>query len=304
LSSKDPDAEFNKDSAVTKLGEGIYSGYVQPRWSVVVHPNGGYLTSMIISAMRGELTHRDPLTVTAHFLSPTVHDAPCEIRVEVVKQSKRMETVTAVMVQEHKGKDGQIAVRERMRVIASFGKLKIAGEEESEPWHINAVMPGIPPPDECTSGIQFLRGKVPLADRTDMLVDPQSSWATRMCQGKNGPGGEPEYTCWVRFKDGRDPCLRAMAYFNDGLPPPVLNCVEGLPWVPTMELTTHFLQRPNKDLCKDRWMLLNYKCDVLVGGRLIGETTLWDTEGNLLSQSRQMAMLVQDPRMQGDKKTE
>jgi hypothetical protein len=73
-----------------------------------------------------------------------------------------------------------------------------------------------------------------------------------------------------------------MAYFNDGLPPPVLNCVEGLPWVPTMELTLHFLQRPNKDLCKDRWLLLNYKCDVLVGGRLVSETTLWDTVSRLL----------------------
>jgi len=86
-----------------------------------------------------------------------------------------------------------------------------------------------------------------------------------------------------------------MAYFNDGLPPPVLNCVEGMPWVPTMELTLHFLQRPYKKHCKDHWLLLDYKCDVLLSGRMVAETTLWDTEGNLLSQSRQMGVLVADP---------
>ena len=263
--------------------------------------------SMIISAMRGEITQRDPLTLTGHFLSPTVHDQPCEIRVEVVKQSKRMEVVTATMVQEHVGEDGQIETRERMRVIGSFGKLKVAGEERTEQWHVNTQVPSIPPPEECMEdahGPPLLRKMVPLVGRTEVRMDPASSWATRMCQGKNGPGGSPSYTCWVRFSDGRPPCLRAMAYFNDGLPPPVLNSVEGMPWVPTMELTLHFLQRPNKDLCKNHWVLLDYKCDVLLGGRMVAETTLWDTQGNLLSQLRQMGMLVPDPRVEATKGTE
>lgn len=297
MSSSDPDAAFNKDTAVMKQGEGIYSAYVQPRWSVGTHPNGGYLVSMIISAMRGELNFRDPLTVTSHFLSPTAQGQPCEIRVEVIKRSRRGETATATMVQEHEGANGETEVRERVRVIGSFGKLPVAGEEGEAQCYTRTPVPSIPPPEQCMLdvGTPELRKRIPLREQVEMRVDPSSSWARRMCMGERGPAGEPEYTAWVRFSDGRQPCLRSMAFFNDGFSPPVLNCVEGRPWVPTMEYTLHCLRRPREDLCRDRWMLLNYKCDVLAGGRLVAETTLWDTEGNLVSQSRQMAMLGQSP---------
>jgi acyl-CoA thioesterase len=149
LGSKDPNAAFNRDTAVTKLGDGIYGGHVQPDWSVVVHPNGGYLLSMAISAMRGELNFRDPLTITTHFLSPTMHDQPCEIRVEKIKQSKRFETVTATMTQQQKDRDGNLVPRERARFIGTFGVLPVAGAAGDSSGHVRTTMPTIPPPGEC-----------------------------------------------------------------------------------------------------------------------------------------------------------
>lgn len=75
---------------------------------------------------------------------------------------------------------------------------------------------------------------------------------------------------WARFRDRRWPCLRSMALLNDGFPAPVHSHAmalasasaaatktqgqqkegEGGPrpwvWVPTLELTTHFWERPPK----------------------------------------------------------
>lgn len=60
---------------------------------------------------------------------------------------------------------------------------------------------------------------------------------------------------WARLRDGRWPCLRSMALFNDGFPSPIHShqAVHGAGhhgglwvWVPTLELTTHFWERPPK----------------------------------------------------------
>jgi hypothetical protein len=65
---------------------------------------------------------------------------------------------------------------------------------------------------------------------------------------------------WARLRDGRWPCLRSMALFNDGFPAPMHSHAMALAraqqqeaasravwvWVPTLELTTHFWERPPK----------------------------------------------------------
>lgn len=68
---------------------------------------------------------------------------------------------------------------------------------------------------------------------------------------------------WARLRDGRRPCLRSMALFNDGFPAPVhshamasaaaaAGRVGAWVWVPTVELTTHFWERPPKQDATER----------------------------------------------------
>ena len=54
-------------------------GELSPRWSVGVSPNGGYLSSILVSAMRNEIAFRDALTMTSHFLSAPLEGLPCDI---------------------------------------------------------------------------------------------------------------------------------------------------------------------------------------------------------------------------------
>jgi hypothetical protein len=44
-----------------------------------VSPNGGYLSSILVSAMRNEIAFRDTLTMTSHFLSAPLEGLPCDI---------------------------------------------------------------------------------------------------------------------------------------------------------------------------------------------------------------------------------
>jgi acyl-CoA thioesterase len=61
--------------------------------------------------------------------------------------------------------------------------------------------------------------------------------------------------------------------------------------VPTIELTVHVRRRPAPG-----WMLGQFRTLDLIDGRLIEDGVLWDSAGNLVAQSRQLALVRQGER--------
>ena len=62
-------SDFERDTAVRRDGDG-WTADLQPRWNVGNNPNGGYLLAIAVRAMQEETGRPDPVTVTAHYLSP------------------------------------------------------------------------------------------------------------------------------------------------------------------------------------------------------------------------------------------
>jgi hypothetical protein len=91
---------FDADTAVTRAGDGRYRGVVDPGWAVIdgAAPNGGYLLAIASRAMRDPVPHPDPVSLTAHFLTPAVPGAIL-VDVEVVRSGRRHATVAARMLQ-------------------------------------------------------------------------------------------------------------------------------------------------------------------------------------------------------------
>ena len=66
--------------------------------------------------------------------------------------------------------------------------------------------------------------------------------------------------------------------------PPVFNRISPRGWVPSIELTVHFEGSvPGR--------LMRGKTDFVIDGFLGEDDEIWDSEGNLVAESRQMAKL-------------
>ena len=74
--------------------------------------------------------------------------------------------------------------------------------------------------------------------------------------------------------------------FADTFPPAVFGLLGVVGWVPTVELTVHVRRRPAPG-----WLLGQFRTQDLNDGRLIEDGALWDSTGNLVVQSRQLALV-------------
>jgi len=260
---------FEEDTAVRRV-EGGWSAELDPRWNVGENPNGGYLLAVVLRALVEETGRPDPVTVTAHYLSPPAA-GEVHVRTEIVKPGRTFVTATASMLQ---------GGREKVRVLGAFTDLA----SRQGPTRISARPPDIPPPEECESLIELTRRagrKIPeVMNRFDLRLPPDSPW------GRPGEGDPFEITGWIRFRDGEEPGALSAPVFADAFPPTILGAVAG-GWVPTIELTVHLRGRPAPG-----WLLGTFQTRVLVDGLLEEDGELWDSEGRPIALSRQLAMVL------------
>lgn len=260
---------FEDDTAV-RPAEGGWAADVNPAWNVGNNPNGGYLLAIATKALIAATGRPDPVTVTAHYLSPP-SAGPLSIRTSIVKPGRTFVTATAELIQ---------GDRERVRVIGALGDLT----ERSGLTRVSARPPDIPPPDECVDLLELTRQAGRLApevmNRFDLRLPPDSAW------GRPSEGDPFEITGWIRFRDATEPTVVSAVAFADAFPPTLLGAVAA-GWVPTIELTVHVRGRPAPG-----WLLGTFRTRVLVDGMMEEDGELWDSEGRPVALSRQLAMVL------------
>jgi acyl-CoA thioesterase len=264
--------QFDNETRLQANGEGAFSGQVHPDWNIGTNPNGGYLLSLAMTALRAQAPqHPDPLSVTVHFLRPGLAGQPCRVEAPVLRTGRTLTTGRATLIQ-----DGSA----RLEVLAALGDLGAGGEPV-----LALPAPTIPPPDECTVRSGDQQGvDLPLMSRLDIRLHPDEARA--------GSVGRAQVTGWIRFRDGRPPDTLAALLFADAFPPSVFGLLGMVGWVPTVELTVHVRRRPAPG-----WMLGQFRTHDLVDGRMIEDGALWDSQGRLVLQCRQLALVRQpDPK--------
>ena len=278
--------DYDAESAVTKIGDGRWSTAVSPAWNIGNNPNGGYamasslrvMTELVAKAEGSTGAKPDPLTITTHFLRPTTGGASGEIRAELVRSGRLASTATATLTQNGK---------ERLRVIGAFGNLAAVPPVEDAPlsgWEaapeLSIEAPVIPPPEQCRDRILLEQGvQLPILDRLEVLVDP--------IHAEPGAAGRAEVVGWIRFRDGRPVDTTALVMFADAFPPSLYSLLGRVGWVPTLELTVQVRRRPAPG-----WILVRLTTRDLTGGLLIEDGELWDSTGNLVARTRQLAVLL------------
>lgn len=259
------------DGATARFAADIASG-----WGVAGMTNGGYLLAIVTRAMIAA-SRRRPLTVTAHYLKPAP-PGPCTIDVTALRVGRRMATLRAALT---------VADGTALTVLATLEDPAAAGDHADAEPALTVASP-VPPRDQCAARAPFdpaggeddpgFVARVALAIRPDDL-----GFTT------GAPTGTPEVQGWFAFPDqAPDDVLDACAVIvaTDAFFPPVFNLGGAFAWVPTVELTVHLRATPVAGPLQAR-----FYNTVVSGGLLNEDGELWDSAGNLVAQSRQLALV-------------
>ncbi len=275
------DYELDRGIAVEPLAPGEFGARLESGWVVGGGLNGGYLLAVLgsaISAELGELGQPDPISVSAYYLSPSV-PGPARVRVRRLRVGGRRSTVAATLLQQQDGVEV-----ERITTLAVYGDL------DQMPTEVQREMPppDLPPWEACLDARRApaeIREMAPLLERFGTRLDPAyAGWAV----------GEPSRAGiiqgWFTLADDRPLDPISLLLVADALPPVTFDL--GLPgWAPTMELTVHVRARPAAGRAIVRHATRN-----ISGGLFEEDCEIWDSEGRLVAQSRQLALLPRQAR--------
>ena len=255
---------FAHATAVTPDGAGRWSAIIPEGWDIFGKANGGVLMTVAARAMAAAADWPDPLTITAHYLSP-VDAGPLTIDVEVVKAGRRLSTVTARVSQ---------GDRAAVQLLGAFGDLtKMEG-----PDLITGVRPEFPRPDECLStGSGFSPA---LMSQIDVRLVPDDTGF-----GRGEPHGTATMRGWFRLLDNEPIDVFALLLGVDCYPPTIFNTGLAAGWTPTVELTAHIRRRPVSE-----WLQCQFTSRYIFGGGLEEDAEIWDERG-LVAQARQLALV-------------
>jgi acyl-coenzyme A thioesterase PaaI-like protein len=253
-----------RDLAVTAAGDGRWDAEIRPGWDIAGNANGGYLLSLVGRALVAATERPDPVTVTGHYLSPG-RPGPVAIETEIVRSGRTFTTARA---------DLDSTDRRLLTVLGTFGDLAAA----HGPERVDGAPPDLPPPDDCLRlGLEV--GSPPFMSQIDVRLHPDDAGFR-----DGAPTGEPLVRGWFRLLDEAvTTCGLLLAV--DAFPPTAFNARLPMAWTPTLELTAHVRARPAPG-----WLRCRFMTRFVSGGFLEEDGEIWDEEGRLVAQSRQLAL--------------
>lgn len=267
-----PTYDFDTATAVRRGEGGALLADLDQTWQVgggIL--NGGYLLSVAARAAISESPHPHPVAVAASYIRPTPAGTAT---LEVTPGAAGRTLAHSVVTLSGSGAGPSIVVQATTATLT-----------DEAPEHFDAPAPSIPPPDECvdlSARLQPDRSKRPgLSRHIDTRLDPATAgWTV------GEPGDEPLLRAWIRFVDERPADPVALLTFADVLPPLGFS-IGQRGWAPTVQL-----QVLVRGIPAPGWCLAETRSVQIAGGWIDEDCTIWDSEGKLVAQARQLARLA------------
>lgn len=232
--------------------------------------NGGYVLAVLARAALDHaadagIAHPDLLSVSVSYFKPPT-PGPSSVSVSTLRAGRRVSVHEASLLQ------GDVAVA---HAVVTLHDWDAAGDAQHTPHRA----PALPAPEDCLDLMgRIPAGSVPIVERYDVRHASVPGWM------EGEPTGVPETLVWVRPKDGRRIDALAAAAIVDGYPPVTTEI--GHMASATVQLTVHLRRRPDA-----AWALLDIRTRHVVDGFHDEDVELWDEQGRLVAQARQLAIL-------------
>jgi acyl-coenzyme A thioesterase PaaI-like protein len=255
--------------AVREVDVGRFEADVDPEWTIVGKPNGGYLLAMLGRAAATASAQSDVAAASAHYLrSPD--PGPVEIDTEVLRVGR-----TASQVRVRMAQAGRPCV-EALVTTSTF-------DPDGAPyWDTGAPDPGTvgPGAGERLAPVSPDGRRVAIMDQVELRLDPE-------CSGfrVGEPSGRGELRGWLALPDGMAFDSAGLLYAGDALPPATFE-VESAGWVPTLELTVYVRALPAPGPVR-----VLQRAQLIDGQRVDEACTVWDVTGRLVAQATQLAAI-------------
>jgi len=259
------DDVYGTDLASVPRGDGVRDLVMTDRWNTPAgRPNGGYILATMLRGLREEIDASDPLVAAITYHSAP-QNGPAQITARAVRLGRRIQTGDATLVQD----DRLVA-----QLTASFGPRTEGRRVEF------GTPPTLDPPDQYPDPRDHGIPSGGIFDRVDYRLArvPGFIFGT--------PSGDPSTELWQRRSDGGIADFPALALLCDSFAPPVLELGGDITNSMTIQLTVHFHRLPTT-----AWVATRLTTRHVHDGFHEEDCELWDEAGNLLAQSRQLAMI-------------
>lgn len=264
---------FDRDTAVTVAGDGVFHGRIDRGWWIQRGPNGGYVAAIVLRAMTMALADaaRSPRSLTVHYLAAP-QEGPVEVAVTVERSGRTLSYLSARMVQ-----DGRL-------VATALAAFAVAQESSMEFQHL--AMPDVPSAAETAP-----------PPPGPVIVPMRERYETRFVVGAQPFSGADEAVSggWIRLAEPRPVDHLLMAALADAWLPPIFTMVTGEQpvGVPTIDLTVHFRSPlPVPEMADDDFVFGLFRTSTSAGGFIEDDGDIWSPDGRLLAQCRQLALLM------------
>lgn len=248
-------------------GVSRWSAVIADGWDISGNANGGYLLAIAGRAMSTAIGRPDPITVTAHYLTPG-RPGPVSVDVEVVKQGRTFGTARATMKSNG---------RPLLEVLGTFGELT----DNPAPQLVDLEPPRLPAPEQCVLVVRADPFPPPFMEHVELRLHPDDATFLH-----DHPSGHAVVRGWFRLPHEEPVDTITLLCALDAFPPAVFNTSVPVSWTPTLELTAHVRHRP-----KQGWLRCRFSTHFVTGGFLEEDGEVWDGDGQLLAQSRQLALV-------------
>lgn len=256
---------FDQVVAHRPEGAGRFAVEVHDGWGAPIGPNGGYVAALILNAMMAvpEVAGRDPRSVTLHYLRAP-KPGPGVVEVSAERVGRSLTTLSARLVQ-----------GDRVCTLV-LGVFALPFEPAAE-YH--AAPPPAPRPEEVRR-IEPRGSKYSLLQHLDL----------RQTFGPAAFAGD-EAVCggWTSLAEPRALDATVLALFVDCWWPSAWGRLERMEPAPTIDLTIHFRATPRPDDLRPT--LVRIKSQTAAEGYFEEDASVWDADGRLLAQARQLALL-------------
>jgi acyl-CoA thioesterase len=276
--------KFDRDTAVwpiedadaggSSAGRALFGARIAADWRAGRGPHGGYLAAILLRTLIESVADetRAPRSLTIHY-ARAPEPGPVQIATTIERQGRSLSTLSARM---HQGEQ-LIAL-----VLGAFS-VPWGGPEISR-----AQMPAVEPADPSREGVKLIEHGGPEFAR-HLVLQPR-------IEGELFAQGEQpmEVRAWMGLVEPRPVDAVSLAFFADALiPAPYMRLREPAA-VPTIDLTVHFQEHmPRKTEADPRELCLaQTRTEVIHDGFFVEDGMIWASDGTLLAQSRQLAIVI------------